>query len=145
MAKLPIMRLTSTTLVAGLVAGAVLAAIDLAVYGVVLKAPMAEAMLALPKPRMPGLLVPWYISMDLLAGFALMWLYGAMGARGPHGHGLPDGPCAVAPRRDDRREVLPERSADWLVASAPRRAVSELYSVPSCTSIMVCARMGPAS
>ena len=77
MAKSLVMRLALT----GLLAGMVLATIDLALYGEVLKAPMADAMRALPKPRMLGLLVPWYVSLDLIAGVGLMWLYAAMRTR----------------------------------------------------------------
>lgn len=50
-------------------------------FGMVLKAPMAAAMQALPKPRMIDLQVPWYLFVDFLAGIGLVWLYAAMRPR----------------------------------------------------------------
>jgi len=67
--------------VGGLVAGAVISAIDIAVFGVILKAPMKEAMEMLPKPRILEWQIPWYISLDFVAGIALVWLYAALRPR----------------------------------------------------------------
>ena len=67
--------------IGGLIAGGVLGAIDLVTFGIVLKAPMAVAMQALPKPRMIDFQVPWYLGLDVLAGLALVWLYAAMRPR----------------------------------------------------------------
>ena len=67
--------------IGGLIAGAVLGAIDLIMFGMILKVPMAVAMQALPKPRMIDLQVPWYLFLDLLAGIGLVWLYAAMRPR----------------------------------------------------------------
>lgn len=67
--------------IGGLIAGMVLGAIDIVMFGMVLKAPMAVAMRALPKPRMLDLQVPWYVFLDLVAGIAIVWLYAAMRAR----------------------------------------------------------------
>lgn len=67
--------------IGGLIAGAILGAIDLITFGIVLKAPMAVAMQALPKPRMIAFQVPWYLGVDVLAGIGLVWLYAAMRPR----------------------------------------------------------------
>lgn len=67
--------------VGGLIAGGVLGAIDLVMFGMVLKVPMAVAMQALPKPRMTDLQVPWYLFLDFLTGIGLVWLYAAMRPR----------------------------------------------------------------
>ena|SRR5690348_15667600 len=67
--------------IGGLVAGAVLGAVDIVTFGMVLKAPMAVAMRALPKPRMVDVQVPWYLLIDLLAGIGLVWLYAALRPR----------------------------------------------------------------
>ena len=67
--------------IGGLVAGAVLTVIDIAMYGVILKAPMREAMKVLPEPRIVEWQVPWYISLDVVAGIALVWLYSALRPR----------------------------------------------------------------
>ena len=67
--------------IGGLVAGAVLTVIDIAMYGVILKAPMREAMKVLPEPRIVKWQVPWYISLDVVAGIALVWLYSALRPR----------------------------------------------------------------
>lgn len=77
MAKINIGRVV----IGGLVAGAVLAAVDIVTFGMVLKAPMAVAMRALPKPRMVDVQVPWYLLIDLLAGIGLAWLYAALRPR----------------------------------------------------------------
>ena|SRR6185437_3789607 len=77
MAKINMRRVA----IGGLFAGVVLGAIDLVMFGMVLKAPMAVAMQALPKPRMIDLQVPWYLCLDLLAGIGLVWLYAAMRPR----------------------------------------------------------------
>ena len=67
--------------IGGLVAGAVLTVIDIAMFGAILKAPMEEAMKMLPKPRIVEWQVPWYISLDVVAGIALVWLYAALRPR----------------------------------------------------------------
>ena len=67
--------------IGGLIAGVVLGGIDLVMFGMVLKAPMAVAMQALPKPRMIDLQVPWYLLLDCVAGIGLVWLYAAMRPR----------------------------------------------------------------
>jgi hypothetical protein len=67
--------------IGGLVAGAVLSVIDIAMYGAILKAPMEQAMKVLPKPRIVQWQVPWYISLDVVAGLALVWLYAALRPR----------------------------------------------------------------
>lgn len=77
MAKINIGRVV----IGGLVAGAVLGAVDIVTFGMVLKAPMAVAMRALPKPRMVDVQVPWYLLIDLLAGIGLVWLYAALRPR----------------------------------------------------------------
>jgi hypothetical protein len=67
--------------IGGLVAGAVLTVVDIAMFGAILKAPMEEAMKMLPKPRIVEWQVPWYISLDVVAGIALVWLYAALRPR----------------------------------------------------------------
>jgi hypothetical protein len=67
--------------IGGLVAGAVLTVIDIAMFGAILKAPMEEAMKMLPKPRIVDWQVPWYISLDVVAGIVLVWLYAALRPR----------------------------------------------------------------
>lgn len=67
--------------IGGLVAGAVLTVIDIAMFGAILKAPMEQAMKVLPKPRIVEWQVPWYISLDVVAGIALIWLYAALRPR----------------------------------------------------------------
>jgi hypothetical protein len=59
----------------------VLTVIDIAMYGAILKAPMEQAMKVLPKPRIVEWQVPWYISLDVVAGIALVWLYAALRPR----------------------------------------------------------------
>ena len=82
--------------IGGLIAGLVLSVIDLAMFGVVLKAPMAVAMRALPQPRMIDLQVPWYVLLDFLGGTALVWLYAAMRPRFGAGLGTAARAGAVA-------------------------------------------------
>ena len=77
MAKINLRRVV----IGGLIAGVVLGVIDLVLFGSVLKAPMAVAMQALPKPRMIDLQVPWYLFLDLCAGIGLVWLNAAMRPR----------------------------------------------------------------
>src|SRR5690242_6496091 len=67
--------------IGGLIAGVVLGGIDLVMFGMVLKAPMAVALQALPKPRMIDLQVPWYLLLDCVAGIGLVWLYAAIRPR----------------------------------------------------------------
>jgi hypothetical protein len=67
--------------IGGVVAGATLSVIDIAMYGAILKAPMEQAMKVLPKPRIVQWQVPWYISLDVVAGIALVWLYAALRPR----------------------------------------------------------------
>ncbi len=68
-------------IIGGLIAGAIISVIDIAMFGAILKAPMEVAMRALPKPRMLDWQIPWYISLDFVAGFALIWLYAAIRPR----------------------------------------------------------------
>lgn len=75
------MKRRLSIVIGGLVAGAVLAVIDIAMYGAILKAPMEQAMKVLPKPRIVEWQVPWYISLDVVAGIALIWLYAALRPR----------------------------------------------------------------
>ena len=75
------MKRGRSIVIGGLVAGAVLSVIDIAMYGAILKAPMADAMKVLPKPRIVEWQVPWYISVDVVAGIALVWLYAALRSR----------------------------------------------------------------
>ena len=77
MAKINLQRVA----IGGLIAGVVIGVIDIVMFGMVLKAPMAVAMQALPKPRMIDLQVPWYLFVDFLSGFGLVWLYAAMRPR----------------------------------------------------------------
>lgn len=67
--------------IGGLVAGAIISVIDIAMFGAILKAPMEGAMKVLPKPRITEWQIPWYISLDFVAGIALVWLYGALQPR----------------------------------------------------------------
>src|SRR4051812_32832828 len=72
-------------LVGGLIAGAVLCAIDVAMYGAVLKAPMAVAWKAVGRPAMTDtqrdLEVPLSLLFDFAAGVVLMWVYAAIRPR----------------------------------------------------------------
>jgi hypothetical protein len=68
-------------LIGGLIAGVVLNVIDFVLFGVVLKAQMAAAMQALGKPPMADSVIPWFVFLDFVAGFALVWLYAAMRPR----------------------------------------------------------------
>jgi hypothetical protein len=67
----------------GLIAGAVISVIDVALYGVILKAPMAVAMQRLPPmpKEWQAIEVPWFVLVDLLAGILLVWLYAAIRPR----------------------------------------------------------------
>lgn len=72
-------------LVGGLIAGVVLSVIDVAMYGAVLKAPMAVAWKSVGRPTMTDtqrdLEVPLSITLDFVAGFFLIWLYAAIRPR----------------------------------------------------------------
>jgi len=72
-------------LVGGLVAGVVLSVIDVAMYGAVLKAPMAEAWKAVGRPTMTDmqrdLEVPMSILLDFVAGVFLVSVYAAIRPR----------------------------------------------------------------
>jgi hypothetical protein len=72
-------------LVGGLVAGVVLSVIDVAMYGAVLKAPMAEAWKAVGRPTMTDmqrdLEVPMSILLDFVAGVFLVAVYAAIRPR----------------------------------------------------------------
>jgi hypothetical protein len=69
-------------LVGGLIAGVVLSVIDVAMYGVVLKAPMAAAWKAAGRPTMTDtqrdLEVPLSIFLDFVVGVLLVWIYAAI-------------------------------------------------------------------
>ena len=71
--------------VGGLVAGVVLSVIDVAMYGAVLKAPMAEAWKAVGRPTMTDmqrdLEVPMSILLDFVAGVFLVSVYAAIRPR----------------------------------------------------------------
>ena len=66
-------------LVGGLVAGVVLSAIDVAMYGAVLKAPMADAWKAVGRPTMTD--SQRDILLDFVVGVALVWVYAAILSR----------------------------------------------------------------
>jgi hypothetical protein len=72
-------------LLGGLVAGVVLTVIDVAMYGEILKAPMAEAWRVAGRPTMSDtqrdLEVPLSILLDFVAGIILMWIYAAIRPR----------------------------------------------------------------
>ena len=70
-------------LLGGLIAGAVISAGDVLLYGVVVKAPMAVAMQRLPpmSSAWRSAEVPWFILVDLVAGIVLVWLYAAIRPR----------------------------------------------------------------
>ncbi len=68
-------------LIGGLIAGVIISVTDIAMFGAVLKAPMERAMKVLPKPRILDWQIPWYISLDFVAGIAIIWLYGALRPR----------------------------------------------------------------
>lgn len=72
-------------LVGGLIAGVVLSVIDVAMYGAVLKAPMAVAWKSVGRPTMTDtqrdLEVPLSITLDFVAGVFLIWLYAAIRPR----------------------------------------------------------------
>lgn len=78
MGKLNIHKL----LVGGLIAGVVLSAIDVAMYGAVLKAPMAVAWKAVGRPTMTDtqrdLEVPLSLLLDFVVGVFLVWVYAAI-------------------------------------------------------------------
>lgn len=69
-------------IVGGLVAGVVLSVIDVAMYGAVLKAPMAAAWKAVGRPTMTDtqrdLEVPLSILFDFVVGVLLVWVYAAI-------------------------------------------------------------------
>ena len=71
--------------VGGLIAGVVLSVIDVAIYGAVLKAPMAAAWKSVGRPTMTDtqrdLEVPLSITFDFVAGVFLIWLYAAIRPR----------------------------------------------------------------
>ena len=62
-------------LVGGVIAGVVLSTIDVLLYGVVVKAPMALAMQRLPPMASAwrGAEVPWFVVLDIVAGIFLVW------------------------------------------------------------------------
>ena len=72
-------------LVGGLIAGVVLSVIDVAMYGAVLKVPMAVAWKSVGRPTMTDtqrdLEVPLSITLDFVAGVFLIWLYAAIRPR----------------------------------------------------------------
>ena len=72
-------------LVGGLIAGVVLSVIDVAMYGAVLKAPMAVAWKAVGRPTMTDtqrdLEVPLSILLDFVVGIFLVWVYAAIRPR----------------------------------------------------------------
>lgn len=69
-------------LVGGLIAGVVLSVIDVAMYGAILKAPMAVAWKTVGRPTMTDtqrdLEVPMSILLDLVVGIFLVWVYAAI-------------------------------------------------------------------
>lgn len=69
-------------LVGGLMAGVVLSVIDVAMYGALLKAPMAVAWKAVGRPTMTDtqrdLEVPLSILLDFVVGVFLVWVYAAI-------------------------------------------------------------------
>jgi hypothetical protein len=78
-------------IVAGLLAGAVISAIDVAMYAAIVKAPMAEAWKAVGRPTMSDtqrdLEVPVSIALDFVAGVFLLWFYAAIRPRFGAGRG----------------------------------------------------------
>jgi hypothetical protein len=72
-------------LVGGLIAGVVLSVIDVAMYGAVLKAPMAVAWKAVGRPNMTDtqrdLEVPLSVLFDFVVGVFLVWVYAAIRPR----------------------------------------------------------------
>jgi hypothetical protein len=72
-------------LVGGLLAGIVLSILDVSLYGVVLKAPMAAAWQAFGKPTMTNhqrsLEVPTSVFLDFVSGIFLVWVYAAIRPR----------------------------------------------------------------
>ena len=72
-------------LVGGMIAGLVLSVIDVAMYGAILKAPMAAAWKAVGRPTMTDtqrdLEVPLSILFDFVAGVFLVWVYAAIRPR----------------------------------------------------------------
>ena len=81
MGKIKIRKL----LAGGLIAGVVLSVIDVAMYGVVLKAPMAVAWKSVGRPTMTdmqrSLEVPLSILLDFVVGVVLVWVYAAIRPR----------------------------------------------------------------
>lgn len=69
-------------LVGGLIAGVVLSVIDVAMYGAIVKAPMAVAWKAVGRPTMSptqqDLEVPLSIPLDFVVGVFLVWVYAAI-------------------------------------------------------------------
>ena len=78
----------------GVIAGVVLFIVDVALYGVILKAPMAVAMAKLPpmSDAWRSGEVLWYMFVDLAAGILLLWLYAASRPR----FGAGPGTAAIA-------------------------------------------------
>jgi hypothetical protein len=72
-------------LVGGLLAGGILSIIDVLVYGIFLKAPMAVSWQAFGKPTMTNaqrsLEVPLSLFLDFVAGIFLVWVYAAIRPR----------------------------------------------------------------
>ena len=72
-------------LLGGLVAGIVLAVIDVVMYGAILKAPMAQAWKAVGRPTMSDtqrdLEVSMSILLDFVAGIFLVWIYASIRPR----------------------------------------------------------------
>jgi hypothetical protein len=72
-------------LVGGLIAGVVLSVIDVAMYGAILKAPMAVAWKAVGRPTMTdtqrNLEVPLSILFDFVVGVFLVWVYATIRPR----------------------------------------------------------------
>lgn len=70
-------------IIGGVIAGIIIFIVDVVLYGVILKAPMAVAMAKLS--LMPNALrsaeIPWYMFVDLSAGILLLWLYAAIRPR----------------------------------------------------------------
>ena len=99
-------------LVGGLIAGALLSVIDVAMYGAVLKAPMAAAWKAVGRPTMTNtqrnLEVPLSIFLDFVVGVFLVWVYAAIRPRFGAGLGT----------------ALKAGLASWFLASALSAALS---------------------
>jgi len=70
-------------IIGGLVAGVVLSIVDVVLYGVLVKAPMAVAMQKLPPmtDAWRAAEIPWYIFLDFVTGIFLVWLYATMRPR----------------------------------------------------------------